>query len=80
MGHRTGRRHLGTDRLAVRLALLAVLIEGLRPQNAYRHLDPRFSYLDRGPTIQQNADTTDLWYIVPGLVASALLLLTFVVR
>lgn len=76
---RYGWRVVSIAALLMEAILLAVLIEGLRPQNPYRHLDPRFSFLDRAPLtmhMQQNADTSDLWYIVPGLVASVLLLLS----
>lgn len=77
---RFGWRVLTVSVLWLEALLLALLIEGLRPQNPYRHLDPRFSFLDRAPlTMQQNADTSDLWQAVPLLALSLLLLLSLVV-
>lgn len=45
----------GWDTIAATLMIAGVfamvgLVELARPQNPYRHLDPRFSYLDAAPT------------------------------
>lgn len=77
---RFGWRVVAIATLWMEALLLGLLIEGLRPQNPYRHLDPRLGFLDRPPTsAPQDADTTDLWYIVPGVCLSLLLLLSFAV-
>lgn len=45
---------------------LAMLEELARPQNPYRHLDPRFSYLDAAPTGTMSSGGSGwLWNAAP---------------
>jgi 4-amino-4-deoxy-L-arabinose transferase-like glycosyltransferase len=65
------------------LGVMAVaLIEELgRPQNPYKNIDPRFSYLDAGPTGQlTSASSAWLWHAIPPAVVAALILLSLFLR
>ncbi len=53
---------------------IAMLEEFARPQNPYRHLDPRFSYLDAAPTGTMSSGGSGwLWNAAP-LILVALLI------
>jgi len=59
------------------IMLLAGLEELLRQQNPYKNLDPRLSYMNRGPTGQIHSSTTNLlWNIVPPMLMCVALILT----
>lgn len=55
--------------LLLQIIALAGIEELGRPQNPYRNLDPRFSYMDAAPTGGlSSASTGWLWHTVPPLV------------
>ncbi len=59
---------------------MAALVEFARPQNPYRHLDPRFSYLDAAPTGSMESGSLEwLRHAVPPLLVALLIGLTHLV-
>lgn len=71
-----GARTMTLAFLALCVIALALIEELGRPQNPYKNIDPRFSYLDAGPTGKlASARTAWLWHAIPpAVVASAIVL------
>lgn len=62
--------------LLVSAITLAAIEELGRPQNPYRNLDPRFSYMDAGPQGQLHSTSgTLLWQLLPPATFALLLLI-----
>lgn len=60
--------------MIVAAVAIAMLEELARPQNPYRHLDPRFSYLDAAPTGTMSSGGTGwLWNAAPLVLTAALI-------
>jgi len=74
-----GWRGLTLTIMFVGTTLLAAIEELRRPQNPYTNIDPRFSYLDAGPTGRmQRSSTGWLWHALPPAIASAAIVLSWV--
>jgi hypothetical protein len=61
-----GWQYVAIALLIFAIMIVAALEEFLRPPNPYKHLDPRFSFMDSAPTGQvYSTSSSMLWNLVP---------------
>jgi hypothetical protein len=69
-----GWRIMAIALMSLGIMTLALLEEFVRPQNPYRHLDPRFSYLDAAPSGQMHSGGSGwIWNMLPPAIGIVVL-------